>query len=209
MSERVPYLPEVWFVPPMLADFECRHGRIGGCRECDAAAAQSKEEDDEMVETRWTRERVIEAIREVGEKVGGTPTGNDMREAGYGGAYQVATFERLKATWAELVEAAGYEPRVRGAHGNGVTDPVREETDPVREELDEELHRAVVDEQTGDESSRAEEVEGPTFGDPVTGPDFELLAELVARVLVARERLAAAEHEFWAEAAKGGVPATD
>ena len=203
MDERVPFLPEVWMVPATLADLECRHGLIGGCRECDAAAARRKEED-EMADARWTRDAVIDAIREVAEKVGGTPTGNDMREAGYGGAYQVATFERLETTWAELVVEAGFEPRVRGSHGtngngdDGGTDPVREETDPVR--VDEPAD--VAADHTGDESSRDEEEHGLTFGpDPDDVADYERLTELLARVLVAREKLAEAEHEFWLEAA--------
>lgn len=31
----VHYTPDVWLVPPMLADFECRHGRIGSCKPCE------------------------------------------------------------------------------------------------------------------------------------------------------------------------------
>jgi hypothetical protein len=65
---------------------------------------------------KWTREKVVAAIREVAEQVGHTPTGNDMRAAGLGGAYQVSTFERLDTSWQELVREAGYEPRVRGAN---------------------------------------------------------------------------------------------
>lgn len=33
---RIPFTPEVWMVPPTLADFECEHGRIGSCPECKA-----------------------------------------------------------------------------------------------------------------------------------------------------------------------------
>lgn len=35
--DRVGYLPEYWFVPPALADLECRHGRLDDCAECHVA----------------------------------------------------------------------------------------------------------------------------------------------------------------------------
>lgn len=36
---RVYYTPDVWTVPATLADFECSHGKIGACDECDGRAA--------------------------------------------------------------------------------------------------------------------------------------------------------------------------
>lgn len=36
-ADRIQFVPAelpYWFVPPMLADFECEHGRIGDCDEC-------------------------------------------------------------------------------------------------------------------------------------------------------------------------------
>ena len=38
---RVPFLPETWLVPATLADLECRHGRLGGCTDCELEADQS------------------------------------------------------------------------------------------------------------------------------------------------------------------------
>lgn len=38
-TARVDWTPEVWSVPATLADFECDHGRIGACVDCDREAA--------------------------------------------------------------------------------------------------------------------------------------------------------------------------
>lgn len=67
------------------------------------------------VPPKWTRETVVAAIREVGEKVGGTPRIKDMADAGYISATVNTTLDRIGARWAEVVEDAGFEPRRRGA----------------------------------------------------------------------------------------------
>lgn len=42
--DRVGYLPEYWYVPPTLADLECRHGRLDDCAECEVDEHQVDEQ---------------------------------------------------------------------------------------------------------------------------------------------------------------------
>jgi hypothetical protein len=64
-------------------------------------------------ERKWTREKVVAAIREVGEKVGHTPSHAEMIAAGYGSGRTHDVLYRLGATWAELVQEAGFEPNTK------------------------------------------------------------------------------------------------
>lgn len=47
---RVPYLPEMWWVPATLADLECRHGELGGCDACEVEAEQAALEREQELE---------------------------------------------------------------------------------------------------------------------------------------------------------------
>lgn len=63
----------------------------------------------------WTREKAVEAIREVGENVGHTPSRAEMSAAGYGTVPQLGG--RLGCSYTDLVREAGYEPNTRATGG--------------------------------------------------------------------------------------------
>ena len=42
--ERIAVLAPVWYLPPMLADLECRHGNIGACAKCQVADLEAEEQ---------------------------------------------------------------------------------------------------------------------------------------------------------------------
>ena len=48
----VHYTPDVWLVPPMLADFECRHGRIGDCQPCKREQRRQAKQERELEKAR-------------------------------------------------------------------------------------------------------------------------------------------------------------
>jgi hypothetical protein len=71
--------------------------------------------------SKWTRERVITAIREVGETVGHTPSSSEMQKAGHGAALFAASksghLGKGTNIWPDLVREAGFEPNTRGTGG--------------------------------------------------------------------------------------------
>ena len=104
------------------------HGAVSG-----SAPAQGDPERgaaSSSSRTKWTREKVIEAIREVAEKTGHTPSRKEMAEYGYGGAPQKSTTDRLGATWSDLVREAGYEPLTRASSGHRRLPPTSSEREP-------------------------------------------------------------------------------
>lgn len=203
MIERIPYMPEVWLVPANLADAECEHGRIGGCPDCDrrrAAEAVAAELVDRLHEvketgmqnevdprTRWTEETVIAAIQEVGGQLGRTPSTTEMRDAGFGGVFQKTTTDRLGKSWAQLVELAGYEPRVRGQN-----DGIRHVVEPPPPEPAEPLPPA---------ADEVEEMAQRAEADDVRRHADQLL-DLAIGVIEARKELARAEDAFQAATAR-------
>lgn len=78
---------------------------------------------------KWTRERVLEAIAEVGGPLGRAPTQNEMIGAGYSSAFQACFASGAlgkvegRAVWADLVTEAGFEPRRRAKLARSEREP--------------------------------------------------------------------------------------
>jgi hypothetical protein len=98
------------------------NGRGAGLEEAEAVGAASDSVSSSPAPPRtrlkWTRERVIEVIREVGEKIGRAPTQSDMKRAGYASAVVTSTtLKRLGASLEELAIEAGFAPATTAAPG--------------------------------------------------------------------------------------------
>lgn len=75
---------------------------------CEAAGLGSRRPGGSQPR-RWTRERILDAIRDNARDCGGGPTGREMSAAGLSGAYQAAY--RRFGSWTAAVRAAGLTPR--------------------------------------------------------------------------------------------------